>query len=122
MRPRHAVLLTPLECAVPRSILNSIPSVRINSLESALTSHSQLIENTDTLSLLECALIRFSPATPLECAVTKNTGGGGAVPLIQELIILHSSLATILNSFLFKLFRTLFEKHPGVGVGVQLVD
>src|SRR6266478_6101109 len=27
-----------------------------------------------------------------------------------------------LNSFVFKRFRTLCEKHPGVGVGVQLVD
>src|SRR6266849_3564735 len=77
MRPRHAILLTPLECAVPISILISILSARINSLESALTSRSQLIENTTTLSLLECALMRFSPATPLECAVTKNTGVGG---------------------------------------------
>ena len=33
----------------------------------------------------------------------------GAVPLIQELIILHSSLATILKFFLFTLLRTLLR-------------
>src|SRR6266852_194144 len=109
MCARHAVLLTPLECAVPRSILISILSARINPLESALRSHSKLIENTTTLSLLECALMRFSPATPLECAVTKNTGVGGAVPLIPHLVIRHSSLATILKFFLFTLLRTLLR-------------
>src|SRR5713101_3443454 len=109
MRARHTDLLTPLECAVPRSILISILSARINSLEAALTSHSQLIENTATLSPAECAVTSNSLANPLECALTKNTGGGGAVPLIQELIILHSSLATILKSFLFTLFCTLLH-------------
>src|SRR5258708_7513359 len=77
MRPRHAVLLTPLECAVPRCILFSIQSAPVTPLESALTSHSQLIENTATLSLVECAVARFSPAPPLECAVAKKVGGGG---------------------------------------------
>jgi len=109
MRARHTDLLTPLECAVPISILISILSARINPLESALTSHSQLIENTATLSPAECAVTSNSLANPLECALTKNTGGGGAVPLIQELIILHSSLATILKSFLFTLLRTLLR-------------
>src|SRR5713226_2197950 len=89
VRARHTDLLTPLECAVP--------------------SHSQLIENTATLSPAECAVTSNSLANPLECALTKNTGGGGAVPLIQELIILHSSLATILKSFLFTLLRTLLR-------------
>jgi len=39
----------------------------------------------------------------------KKHRGWGAVPLIQELIILHSSLATILKSFLFTLLRTLLR-------------
>src|SRR6266851_5850685 len=77
VRARHTDLLTPLECAVPRSILISILSARINPLESALTSHSQLIENTATLSPAECAVTSNSLANPLECALTKNTGGGG---------------------------------------------
>src|SRR5713226_7993375 len=76
MRARHTDLLTPLECAVPRSILISILGARINPLESALTSHSQLTENTATLSLLECALTRLSPVTPLESALTKTPGVG----------------------------------------------
>src|SRR6266849_5159505 len=78
MPARHAVLLTPLECAVPSSILYSKQSPPVTSLESALTSQSQLVENTATLSLVECALTRLSPATPLECAVPKNLGGGGS--------------------------------------------
>ncbi len=78
MLARHAVLLTPLECAVPSSILYSKQSPPVTSLESALTSQSQLVENTATLSLVECALTRLSPATPLECAVPKKQGGGGS--------------------------------------------
>src|SRR6266478_3998491 len=77
MPARHAVLLTPLECAVPSSILYSKQSPPVTSLESALTSQSQLVENTATLSLVECALTSLSPATPLECAVPEKTGGGG---------------------------------------------
>src|SRR5713226_9333333 len=78
MPARHAVLLTPLECAVPLSILYSKQSRPVTSLESALTSHSQLVENTATLSPVECALTSLSPATPLECAVPKKLGGGGS--------------------------------------------
>jgi len=79
MRPCSAVLLTPLECAVPGRIPISIQSAPGNPLESALTSHSQTVENTATLSLLECALTRLSPATPLESALTKNRAGGGSL-------------------------------------------
>src|SRR5260370_5038668 len=75
MRPCSAVLLTPLECAVPSRIPISIQDAPGNPLESALTSHSQPVENTATLSLLECALTRLSPATPLESALTKNRSG-----------------------------------------------
>src|SRR5260370_2889224 len=77
MRPHHGVLLTPLECTVPSSIIISILKTPLNPLESALRDTLQVTEDKTTLSLLECALTRFSPATPLECAVTKNTGGGG---------------------------------------------
>jgi len=77
MRPRHAVLLTPLECTVPICILFSKQSAPVNPLKCALTTRSQLIENTATLSLAECAVTRLSPATPLECAVAKKVGGGG---------------------------------------------
>src|SRR6266478_4742252 len=78
MLARHAVLLTRLECAVPSSILYSKQNQPVTSLESALTSQSQLVENTATLSLVECALTRLSPATPLECAVPKKLGGGNS--------------------------------------------
>src|SRR5260370_5857247 len=77
MLARHVVLLTPLECAVPTSILISIQNATVNPLESALTSYSQFTENTAALSLLECALTKSSPANRLESALTKNTRGGG---------------------------------------------
>ena len=77
MRPRHAVLLTPLECAVPSSIPISMLTARVTPLKSALTSRSQVTENTAALSPLECALTRLSPATPLQSALTKNTRGWG---------------------------------------------
>jgi hypothetical protein len=77
MRPRHAVLLTPLGWADPMVLLYSKQIASVTSLESALPSHSEVTENTATLSPVEFALTRLSPATPLECAVPKNTGGGG---------------------------------------------
>ncbi len=77
MRPRHAVLLTPLESADPTYLLISIIIAPVTPLESALTSPSQLTENTATLSPTESALTEISPATPLESALTKNMGGGG---------------------------------------------
>ncbi len=109
MRPCSAVLLTPLECAVPGRIPISIQSAPGNPLESALTSHSQTVENTATLSLLECALTRLSPATPLESALTKNRAGGREPLLVPELATHHVSLATILKFFLFTLLRTLLR-------------
>jgi hypothetical protein len=76
MRPRHAALLSPLECAVPNDLPISILYAPVTSLESALTSHFQVAENTATLSPVECALTRLSPATPLESALTKTPGVG----------------------------------------------
>src|SRR6266852_7433400 len=62
---------------VPSRILYSKQIPPVTSLESALTSQSQLVENTATLSPVKCALTSLSPATPLECAVPEKTGGGG---------------------------------------------
>src|SRR5260370_9331006 len=92
MRPPPRGRLTPLECKDPRCIPINIQRVLVTSLESALTSHSQVIEKTATLTLVESALTRNSLVTPLECALTENTGVGGGV----------------LKFFLFILFRTLF--------------
>jgi len=47
-------------------------------LESALTSHGQLIENTVTLSPLESTRTRFGAVTPLEATRTKRGEGGPA--------------------------------------------
>ena|SRR6266852_18660 len=97
MLARRAVLLTPLECSIPISILISILNVPITPLDSALTSHPQLTENTATLSLAECALTTFSPATPLECALTKNTGGWGDTATLSLPFHLHP-LSGVLES------------------------
>src|SRR5713226_9601083 len=86
MLARHAVFLTPLDCTVPINILYSKQKLPITSLKSALTSHFQLVENTATLSPVECALTRLSPATPLECAVPEKTGGRGLVLPIPETV------------------------------------
>ncbi len=146
MSPRQVVLLTSLEWAVPRNILVSVLNDFITFLESAFTSHSQLAENTATLSLLECALRRFSPVNPLECALSKNTVGGGysaASPSIVLISCPRVPLSTILYPlspffshscalfcthqkripFIFNRFSTLYAKHPGVGAGgIHLVD
>jgi|SRR5712664_572009 len=131
---RRAVLLTPLECADPSSIPISILNAPITLLESALTSHFQIAENTATLSLLECALTRLSPVTPLEFALPKNTRGGGRssqlraprsptpppcfvfklLPTLSRFFALFC-IHTKLNSFLFKRFRTLCQKNGGWG-------
>ena len=58
------------------SAVNCRLSPSLSPLECALTSHSQVIENTATLSPLESALTRFRAVTPLESALTKKTGGG----------------------------------------------
>ena len=78
MRASPAVLLTPLESAVPSCIPISIQSTPVNPLESALTSYSQPTENTATLSSLESALTHISPASSLESALTKTPGVGVA--------------------------------------------
>ncbi len=132
MRPRHAVLLTPLEAAVPLSIFFRKQKPSVNPLKCALPSHSETIENTAALSPVECALTRLSPATSLECALPKNIRGGGISfpirnpPLVTSRTPLCSSSFFSYccalfcthrnhNSFLFKQFRTLWQKHPGVG-------
>ncbi len=77
MASRHAVLLNPLESALPRWLPFYKKNEPVSPLESALTIHSQVIQNTATLSLVESALTACDAATPLESALTKNTGVGG---------------------------------------------
>jgi hypothetical protein len=135
MLARQAVLLTPLECAVPRSIPIGILTASVTSLESALTRPSQPTENAAALSPAECALTSIPLATPLECAVTKNMEGRGPLLTLKlaahraslvhstqvlSFHILAHSLALFctpqkLNSFIFNRFRTLCTKTPGWG-------
>jgi hypothetical protein len=56
MPARHAVLLTPLESALPRWLLSYKQIATVSPLESALSRRSQLTENTATLSSLESSL------------------------------------------------------------------
>src|SRR6266849_3274426 len=102
MRPRHAVLLTPLQSAVPMYILYSKQIASVTPLKSALTNHSQITENAATLSPTESALTQLSPATPLECAVPKNPRGWGLLFRFR-----NSSLATHLSP----LYSSSFFSH-----------
>ena len=70
-------LLRPFECAVPSQFLSYNQIAPVTPLECALTNHSQATENTTTLSLAECAVTRLARLSSLECAVPKNSGGGG---------------------------------------------
>src|SRR5260370_17185331 len=77
------------------------------------TSHSQLAENTATLSLLECPLRRFSPVNPLVMNdnLRKRPWVGATLPLRRLSFsfpvpcpLIHHSLSPI--TFLFTLLRT----------------
>ncbi len=106
----------------------------ITPLESALTSTAG---NKGLITPLESALTKNSPVTRLESALTKRWGVGGPschsgirhTPLVTTHYVQVLSFQTIphsfalscacqeLNSFVFRQFRTLCEKHPGVGEG-----
>jgi hypothetical protein len=75
MPSRQAVLLTPPKssCSGERLSYNHTPLT--TPVECAVTSLSQIVENTATLSPAKCALTRMSPARPLEYALAKNTRG-----------------------------------------------
>ena len=72
--------LSPLQCALTSCCLSYKQIAPATRLECVLTGHSQLTENTTTLSLAESALTDLAPVSSLEYAVTKNTGGWGVVP------------------------------------------
>jgi hypothetical protein len=80
MHARQAVLLNLLESALPSCLLSYKYSAPITPLKSALTPHSQLAENTATLSPALSALTTISPVTPLDSAFTKNIRGGDTFP------------------------------------------
>jgi len=103
--------LTLLECADPLYLLFHNQIAPLTLLESALTNASQLTENTATLSPAECAVTSIPPANPLECALTKNTGGGGPSSPTQNspLDTCYSPLGTLLKFFLFTSLRTLLH-------------
>jgi hypothetical protein len=132
MRPRYAVLLTP-----------SISSLAIPVL--FCTDHCPLITTHYLLTPLDSALAKLSVSVankrltvslnPLDATLTKNTGEGGVHYLSQRSTFQHSNVPAVfglspvfshsyklfcvhkkLNSFVFKRFHTLYEKHPGVGV------
>jgi hypothetical protein len=77
MRPRHAVLPTPLESALPDCLPSCKQIAPLSPLEPTHTSPSQITENPATLSLAKSALTRLPPANPLQSALTKNSGVGG---------------------------------------------
>ncbi len=73
----HSPLATVPCCESLATVHSKRLTRTLSPLESALTSHAQLIENTATLSPLESTLTRFRAVTPLEATLTKKVGEGG---------------------------------------------
>ena len=132
MGTHQAVLLTPLESALPDCLPFYKQIAPITPLESALTDPLQLIENTAALTAAKSALTDIPSVTSLDSALTKNRGGGGdPVPIpINHSDIWRSPLVTtslfsysyalsctfqIHNPFVFFQFQTLSKKQPGWG-------
>ena len=73
----------------------------LSPLESALTSHVQLIENTTTLTHLESTLTQLSAVTPLEATLTRKLGGPPTpifrLPFPRLLVSVASKGVTALN-------------------------
>jgi hypothetical protein len=130
MRPRHAVLLSPLGSAVPIYLPIGTLNAPVTSLESALTSPYQLTENTATLSPTESALTRLSRVTPLDSALTKNMGVGAYTSQLRTgrsllptphatQVLFFTFLRTLLrfsarrqnSTHLFSIASTLFAKN-----------
>jgi hypothetical protein len=85
-----SVVLSPLECALPRPH-ESVSKQRVSSLlESALTSMAMLYSKQRTLSPAESALTQFRTVSPLESALPKKGGGEGVSPLATR----HSPLSS----------------------------
>ena len=76
MRPRHAVLLNPLEA----TLLDCLPfykqNVPVTPLEATLAKPLVSVADKGFITPLEATLTRFSPATPLDATLTKNLGEG----------------------------------------------
>jgi len=139
MRPRHAVLLSPLGSAVPIYLPIGTLNAPVTSLESALTSPYQLTENTATLSPTESALTRLSRVTPLDSALTKNMGVGAYTSQLRTgrsllptphatQVLFFTFLRTLLrfsarrqnSTHLFSIASTLFAKNTLGGGGTPL--
>jgi hypothetical protein len=76
--PTSSESLSPLGSALTTCLPSSKQRGLVTSLESALTNHFQLTENSATLTPAESALMGMSPATALESALTKKAGVGVA--------------------------------------------
>jgi len=75
---RWAEPLTPLEYALTDYYLSYKQNAPVSPLNSALTNASHLPESTHFETACFHTLPRTSPATPLDSALTKNIGVGGA--------------------------------------------
>jgi len=90
----------------------------LSPLESALTSHAQLIEKTATLNPLESTLTRFGAVTPLEATLTKKVGEGGPAAWNATLPNGVTLLALSLFSTAYKLPNSqviCFDNDPTMG-------
>src|SRR5258708_18176461 len=69
--------LTPLESALTDCCLSYKQNAAISALESAIPNASHLLDSAHFEPACFDPLASLSPVTPLESALTKNTGGGG---------------------------------------------
>src|SRR5260370_8361064 len=69
--------LTPLDSALTDCCLSYKQNAPVSPLESALPNASHLLDSAYIKAPCFDTLARLSPVTPLESALTKNTGGGG---------------------------------------------
>src|SRR6267378_565698 len=79
-RARWAPPLNSLECALTDCCLSYKQNAAVSPLESALTNASHLPDSKHFESSCLDTLAHSFPATPLDSALTKNTGGGVPAP------------------------------------------
>src|SRR6266849_504414 len=95
---RWAPRLNPLECAPTDCCLSCKQKAAVSPLESALTNASHLPDSKHFENPCLDTLAHSFPATPLESALTKNTGGGVALRLRSPLGCLPPAFPTFRRS------------------------
>jgi hypothetical protein len=116
MGARHAVLLTPPKSSRPTQLLFYQHNASVSPVFATLTSHSQLIENSATLSPFPATLRASAPVSPLFATLPQTAGVSHhlfpfwnsplwSLALTRRSPLLHC-FHTLTNSFAFLKFIT----------------